>query len=81
MNLRPLHDSIVACCLAEGEQEIRSIIIPDTAKEKPLQGTVIAARTGKTKDRHHRRQTTKKLAAIKRQDHKEEEVIALTGQR
>ena len=33
----------------EGEQQIGSIIIPDTAKEKPLQGTVIAAGNGKTR--------------------------------
>ena len=34
----------------EGEQPVGGIIIPDTAKETPLQGTVIAAGTGKTKD-------------------------------
>ena len=35
---------------AEGEQPIGRLIIPDTAKEKPLQGTVIVAGTGKTQD-------------------------------
>ena len=35
---------------AEGEQPIGRLIIPDTAKEKPLQGTVIVVGTGKTKD-------------------------------
>jgi chaperonin GroES len=34
---------------AEGEQPIGRLIIPDTAKEKPLQGTVIAAGNGKTR--------------------------------
>jgi chaperonin GroES len=50
MNLRPLHDRIIVQRLEEGEQHIGGIIIPDTAKEKPQQGTVIAAGNGKTKD-------------------------------
>ena len=36
--------------LEEGEQHVGGIIIPDTAKEKPQQGTVIAAGNGKAKD-------------------------------
>ena len=50
MNLRPLHDRIIVQRLEEGEQHIGGIIIPDTAKEKPHQGTVIAAGNVKTKD-------------------------------
>ena len=50
MNLRPLHDRIIVQRLEEGEQKVGGIIIPDTAKEKPQQGTVIAAGNGKTKD-------------------------------
>jgi chaperonin GroES len=50
MNVRPLHDRIVVQRLEEGEQKVGGIIIPDTAKEKPQQGTVIAAGNGKTKD-------------------------------
>ena len=50
MNLRPLHDRIIVQRLEEGEQHIGGIIIPDTAKEKPRQGKVIAAGNGKTKD-------------------------------
>ncbi len=50
MNVRPLHDRIIVQRLDEGEQKIGGIIIPDTAKEKPQQGTVIAAGNGKTKD-------------------------------
>ena len=50
MHLRPLHDRIVVHRLEEGEQHIGGIIIPDTAKEKPQQGTVIAAGNGKVKD-------------------------------
>src|SRR3990167_4485326 len=50
MHLRPLHDRIVVHRLEEGEQHIGGIIIPDTAKEKPQQGTVIAAGNGKVND-------------------------------
>jgi chaperonin GroES len=50
MNVRPLHDRIIVQRLDEGEQKIGGIIIPDTAKEKPQQGKVIAVGAGKTKD-------------------------------
>src|SRR5438309_11785302 len=50
MNIRPLHDRIIVQRLEEGEQKVGGIIIPDTAKEKPQQGKVIAAGNGKTKD-------------------------------
>jgi chaperonin GroES len=50
MNVRPLHDRIIVQRLEEGEQKVGGIIIPDTAKEKPQQGTVIAAGNGKAKD-------------------------------
>jgi chaperonin GroES len=47
MNMRPLHDRIIVHRLDEGEHQIGGIIIPDTAKEKPQQGTIIAAGNGK----------------------------------
>jgi chaperonin GroES len=50
MNVRPLHDRIIVQRIEEGEQKIGGIIIPDTAKEKPQQGKVIAAGSGKAKD-------------------------------
>jgi chaperonin GroES len=50
MNVRPLHDRIIVQRIEEGEQKIGGIIIPDSAKEKPQQGKVIAAGNGKTKD-------------------------------
>jgi chaperonin GroES len=50
MHVRPLHDRILIQRLDEGEQKVGGIIIPDTAKEKPQQGKVIAAGNGKTKD-------------------------------
>ena len=50
MKVRPLHDRIIVKRIEEGEQKVGGIIIPDTAKEKPQQGKVIAAGTGKVKD-------------------------------
>ena len=50
MNIRPLHDRILIKRLEEGEQKVGGIIVPDTAKEKPQQGKVIAAGTGKIRD-------------------------------
>src|SRR5712692_11547593 len=50
MNVRPLHDRIIVHRLEEGEQQIGGIIIPDTAKEKPQQGKVVAAGKGKAND-------------------------------
>ena len=50
MNVRPLHDRIIVQRIEEAEQKIGGIIIPDTAKEKPQQGKVIAAGAGKVKD-------------------------------
>jgi chaperonin GroES len=50
MNVRPLHDRILVHRLDEGEQQIGGIIIPDSAKEKPQRGTVIAAGNGKVSD-------------------------------
>jgi chaperonin GroES len=50
MNLRPLHDRIIVRRLDEGEQPRGSIIIPDSAKEKPQRGTVVAAGNGRAKD-------------------------------
>ena len=50
MNVRPLHDRIIVQRLEEGEQKVGGIIIPDTAKEKPQQGKVIAVGSGKVKD-------------------------------
>jgi chaperonin GroES len=50
MTVRPLHDRILVQRLEEGEQMVGGIIIPDTAKEKPQQGKVIAVGNGKVKD-------------------------------
>jgi chaperonin GroES len=50
MNVRPLHDRLIVQRIDEGEQQVGGIIIPDSAKEKPQQGNVIAAGNGKVKD-------------------------------
>jgi chaperonin GroES len=50
MKVRPLHDRIIVQRLEEEEQRVGGIIIPDTAKEKPQQGKVVAAGKGKAKD-------------------------------
>ena len=47
MKVRPLHDRIIVQRLEEGEQVVGGIIIPDTAKEKPQQGKVIAVGKGR----------------------------------
>ena len=47
MNVRPLHDRLVVRRLEEGEQRSGGIIIPDSAKEKPQRGQVVAVGTGK----------------------------------
>ncbi|HXV30662.1 MAG TPA: co-chaperone GroES [Sinorhizobium sp.] len=47
MKLRPLHDRILVERLSEGEQKRGGIIIPDSAKEKPQRGTVVAVGNGK----------------------------------
>ena len=48
VKIRPLHDRVIVQRLEEGEQKVGGIIIPDTAKEKPQQGRVIAVGKGKT---------------------------------
>ena len=50
VKIRPLHDRLIVDRIEESDQQIGGIIIPDTAKEKPQQGTVIAAGKGKVKD-------------------------------
>ena len=47
MKLRPLHDRVVVKRLEEEEKTAGGIIIPDTAKEKPQQGKIIAVGKGR----------------------------------
>ena len=46
MNFRPLHDRVVVKRLEEEQKTKGGIIIPDTAKEKPMQGEVLAVGPG-----------------------------------
>lgn len=48
--IKPLHDRVIVRRIEEGEQIRGGIIIPDSAKEKPQEGEVIAAGDGKKKD-------------------------------
>ena len=48
--LRPLHDRILVRRFEEGDVKHGSIVIPDTAKEKPQEGKVVAVGTGKVTD-------------------------------
>ncbi|HSW49317.1 MAG TPA: co-chaperone GroES [Bryobacteraceae bacterium] len=50
MNIRPLHDRVVVKRIEEKETVQGGIIIPDTAKEKPQEGEVIAVGNGKRLD-------------------------------
>lgn len=49
MNIKPLADRVLIEPAPAETKTVGGIIIPDTAKEKPLQGTIVAAGTG-TKD-------------------------------
>jgi chaperonin GroES len=54
MKVKPLHDRILVKRIEEGEQVVGGIIIPDTAKEKPQQGQVVAVGAGKIDDKGKR---------------------------
>jgi chaperonin GroES len=47
MKIRPLHDRVIVQRIAEEEVTKGGIIIPDTAKEKPQEGKVVAVGSGK----------------------------------
>jgi len=47
MKIKPLHDRVVVKAAAPEEVTKGGIILPDTAKEKPMQGEVVAVGTGK----------------------------------
>ena len=49
-NITPLHDRVIVRRIEEGEQVRGGIIIPDTAKEKPQEGEVVAVGEGKYRE-------------------------------
>jgi chaperonin GroES len=51
MKIRPLRDRILVERIEEQEQKVGGIIIPDTAKEKPQQGKVVAVGKGRVNDK------------------------------
>jgi chaperonin GroES len=51
LNFRPLHDRVVVRRLAQDEKSAGGIIIPDTAKEKPSEGEVLAVGPGARDER------------------------------
>ena len=51
MKFRPLHDRVLVRRVEEEETSTGGIIIPDTAKEKPMQGEVIAVGSGSRDDK------------------------------
>ena len=50
MKIRPLHDRVIIKRIEEEDTTKGGIIIPDTAKEKPSEGKVVAVGSGKTTD-------------------------------
>ncbi|MDQ6704538.1 MAG: co-chaperone GroES [Acidobacteriota bacterium] len=54
MNIRPLHDRVLIKRLEESESKQGSIIIPDSAKEKPQQGEVKGVGSGKLSEKGER---------------------------
>ncbi len=50
MKFRPLHDRVVVRRIEEDDRTKGGIIIPDTAKEKPQEGKVVAVGNGKVKE-------------------------------
>lgn len=50
MNIKPLNDRVLVLRVEEEQKTVGGIIIPDTAKEKPQEGKVVAAGPGKMAD-------------------------------
>lgn len=55
MNLKPLADRVVVEVLEEKEKSVGGIVLPDTAKEKPQEGKVVAVGPGKILDNGEKR--------------------------
>ena len=50
MNIKPLGDRVIIQVMESAEKTASGIVVPDTAKEKPQEGKVIAVGTGRTLD-------------------------------
>jgi chaperonin GroES len=64
MKIRPLHDRILPMRIEEKESVKSAIIVPDTAKEKPQEGVVVAVGNGKILENG-----TKQMLEVKEGDH------------
>ena len=64
MSIRPLFDKIVIKVIEEAEQTQGGIFIPDSAKEKPQKGEVVAVGPGKTLDSGERERLDVKVGEI-----------------
>ncbi len=64
MNLKPLMDRIVIKVIEDTEQTSGGIFIPDSAKEKPQKGEVVAVGEGKTNDKGEREPMDVKVGDI-----------------
>jgi chaperonin GroES len=56
MTVTPLHDRLIVQSVEDGEQTIGGIIVPDSAKEKPQRGKVLAVGLGKVREDGSRQQ-------------------------
>jgi len=54
MNVKPMNDRVLVVRVEEEQKTIGGIIIPDTAKEKPMEGKVVAAGLGKLDEKGKR---------------------------
>ena len=50
VKVRPFHDRLIVARIEETKEQVGGIIIPDTAKEKPQQGKVLAVGNGKVQE-------------------------------
>ena len=77
MNLQPLEDRIVVRTAEAEETTVSGLVIPDTAKEKPQQGEVLAVGPGRRSEdtgelipaRHRRRRHRRLLEVRRHRDH------------
>jgi len=56
MRVTPLHDRLIVQCIEDGDQIVGGIVIPDSAKEKPQRGTVLAVGLGRIREDGSRQQ-------------------------
>ena len=68
MNIRPLGDRVLVEPIEEKEQTVGGIYIPDSAKEKPMQGKVIAVGKKLDKDGKEIKLDGKKLQLVREED-------------